>query len=135
MLPPKKILVRLPSWVGDVVMCTPALRALRRAFPVAEIVAEGKLHQAELVVGLASVDRYLPDPGRSAKALWTRSRLLRKERFDWAVLLGESERVAIAPRLAQWTPRRAPAPTRLSSRAARRAVSYTHLTLPTICSV
>jgi heptosyltransferase-2 len=98
---PKKILVRLPGWVGDVVMCTPALRALRQAFPAAEIVAEGKAHQAELVTGLASVNRFLADPGRSAKALWARSRLLRQERFDWAILFGESERVAVAPMLAR----------------------------------
>ena len=38
---PARIYVRLPSWVGDVVMCTPALRALRAAHPEAELVVEG----------------------------------------------------------------------------------------------
>lgn len=98
---PKKILMRLPSWVGDVVMCTPAMRAVRRAFPDAELVVEGKDYQADLVVGLDSVDRFLVDPGRGAKDIWSRSRLIKKEGFDWAILFGESERVAAAPFLAR----------------------------------
>ncbi|QDV05699.1 ADP-heptose--LPS heptosyltransferase 2 [Planctomycetes bacterium Poly30] len=98
---PKKILMRLPSWVGDVVMCTPAMRAVRQAFPDAELVVEGKDYQADLVVGLDSVDRFLVDPGRGAKDIWSRSRLVKKEGFDWAILFGESERVAAAPYLAR----------------------------------
>ena len=34
---PRRILVRLPNWVGDALMATPALRALRRAQQQAEI--------------------------------------------------------------------------------------------------
>lgn len=98
---PKKILMRLPSWVGDVVMCTPAMRAVRTAFPDAELVVEGKDYQADLVVGLPSVDRFLVDPGRGAKDIWNRSRVVREERFDWAIVFGESERVAAAPFLAR----------------------------------
>ena len=33
-----KLLLRTPNWIGDAVMCLPALRALRRAFPDAEMV-------------------------------------------------------------------------------------------------
>ena len=33
-----RILVRVPNWVGDTVMCLPALRALRAALPQAELV-------------------------------------------------------------------------------------------------
>ena len=33
LMQPRRILVRLPSWVGDAVMATPALRALRAAHP------------------------------------------------------------------------------------------------------
>lgn len=98
---PKKILMRLPSWVGDVVMCTPAMRAVRKAYPDAEIVVEGKDYQADLVMGLDSVDRYLEDPGQKPKDIWGRSRLLKKENFDWAIVFGESERVAAAPFLAR----------------------------------
>ncbi len=35
----KRIVVRMPNWVGDVVMATPALRAVRETWPRAEITA------------------------------------------------------------------------------------------------
>ncbi|NOT95535.1 MAG: lipopolysaccharide heptosyltransferase II, partial [Nitrospira sp.] len=33
----KRILVRGPNWLGDAVMCEPALRGLRSLFPDAQI--------------------------------------------------------------------------------------------------
>jgi heptosyltransferase-2 len=95
---PARILVRAPSWVGDVVMATPALRALRRARPDAEIVLEGKPFLAGLVRGLPSVDAFLPDVRGSAFA---RARALRERGFDWAVLLPDSTRAALGPFLAR----------------------------------
>jgi heptosyltransferase-2 len=95
---PARILVRAPSWVGDVVMATPALRALRRAHPGAEIVLEGRPFLAGLVRGLPSLDAFLPDPGGSAFA---RARALRARGFDWAVLLPDSTRAALGPFLAR----------------------------------
>lgn len=35
--PPKKIIVRMPNWIGDLVMATPILSDLRKKFPEAEI--------------------------------------------------------------------------------------------------
>ena len=40
MTAPERILVRAPNWVGDVVMTTPGLRALRYGFPDAQIVVQ-----------------------------------------------------------------------------------------------
>ena len=37
-----KLLVRVPNWIGDAVMCLPALRELRRALPGAEIALAGR---------------------------------------------------------------------------------------------
>jgi len=91
----------MPSWVGDVVMCTPALRAIRRAHPDAEIVVEGLGFQRGLIGGLDATDRFIADPGRGAGNIWRHGRALAAERFDWAVVLGESERVAAAPFLAR----------------------------------
>ena len=89
--------MRLPNWVGDVVMATPALAALRAAHPEAEIVAEGKAYLAGLVRGLPSVDAFLPET-RGALA---RARALRERRFALAVLLPDSVRSALAPFLAR----------------------------------
>jgi heptosyltransferase-2 len=89
--------VRLPNWVGDVVMATPALAALRAAHPGAEMVAEGRPYLAGLARGLPGVDRFLP----AVRATAARARALRAERFDWAVLLPDSVRSALAPCLAR----------------------------------
>ncbi len=98
----ERCLVRLPGWVGDVVMATPALRALRASLPPgAEIVVEGKAHHRGLVEGLAAVDRYLAAPASGVRATWARARELRTLRFDAAVLLGESERAALGPAIAR----------------------------------
>lgn len=98
---PRRILVRAPTWLGDAVMATPALRALRAAHPGAEIWVEGRPALAELLAPLPGVDRFLPDPGRLA----ARVRALRAARFDWAVLLPDSARSALGPFLAR-IPRR-----------------------------
>lgn len=98
---PERILVVMPSWVGDATMATPALRALRTAYPRAHIVAEGKPHLADLVVGGGYIDDYVVGPPRGLRATWRRARELRAQRFDWAVVLGESERAAAAPFLAR----------------------------------
>ncbi len=100
---PRRILVRLPSWVGDAVMATPALRALRAAHPGAWIAVEGRPALAGLLAGLASFDAFLPDATRSTFA---RVRSLRAIQADLAVLLPDSPRAALAPFLAG-IPRRA----------------------------
>ena len=99
---PARILVRAPNWVGDVVMATPALRALRRAHPRAEIVLEGRPFLEPLVRGLPSLDGFLAEPpGRGLRATVARARALRARAFDWAVLLPDSVRAALAPFLAR----------------------------------
>lgn len=97
---PARILVRLPTWVGDSVMATPALRALRAAHPDAEIVAEGRPQLADLLRGLASFDGFLGDEGRGLRGALARARRLGERRFDLAVLLPDSVRAALGPFLA-----------------------------------
>jgi heptosyltransferase-2 len=98
---PRRILVRAPTWLGDAVMATPALRALRAAHPQAEIAVEGRPALAGLLGALPGVDAFLPDPGDLAR----RVRALRAGGFDWAVLLPDSVRAALGPWLAR-IPRR-----------------------------
>ncbi len=96
----RRILVRLPNWVGDVVMATPVLRALRRRFPMAHIAAEGRPFLRGLLEGLSSVDEFIPDGGKGFGRQWRRRRVLRSAHFDCAVLLPDSVSAALGPALA-----------------------------------
>ncbi|HEX5066915.1 MAG TPA: lipopolysaccharide heptosyltransferase II [Myxococcota bacterium] len=106
MADPQRILVRLPNPLGDVVMSTPVLRALRRAHPQAELVAQGLPHHEGLLRGNPHLDAFLPVRGRRPRDIWRRARTLRKHGFDWAVVLPDSPRTALEPWLAR-IPRRA----------------------------
>ncbi len=86
----KRILVRAPNWIGDAVMCEPALRELRSLFPQAELTLLAKSSVAELFVAYPGLDRVLVyddkriHAGLSGK--WVLAGLLRRHRFDFAVL-------------------------------------------------
>lgn len=99
--PPRRILVRVPTWIGDAVMATPVFRALRAAHPQAEITLEGRPVLEPLLRGLPSFDRFLADPGSGFRAAVRRMRNLRELGFDWAVLLPDSPRAALGPFLAR----------------------------------
>jgi heptosyltransferase-2 len=82
-------------------MSTPALRALRRAQPQAEIVLSGRPWVGELLAGIGSFDRFVDEPRRHFRATLAHAVALRREGFDWAVLFPDSVRVALAPFLAR----------------------------------
>lgn len=101
---PTKIAVFCPNWVGDVVMATPTLRALRRQYPRAEIVAILRPYVAEVLTGLDLIDRMLPHApwGKgtdAASAGWQFARRLRDEKFDLVLLLTNSFRSACWARI------------------------------------
>ena len=91
-----KIAVFLPNWVGDAVMATPALRALRTHYPAAEILAVHRPYVGDVLSGLDLVNRsLLHDPrGDQGQRGWRFIRHLRRERADLAVLLPNSLRTA-----------------------------------------
>ncbi len=97
--------MRLPNWVGDVVMATPALRALRRAYPGAEFVYEGRPFLRGLLGGLGWFDGWRDERKGGAKELLARARELRGQGFDLAVLLPDSHGAVLGPFLAR-VPRR-----------------------------
>jgi heptosyltransferase II len=92
--PPRRILVRLPNPIGDCVMGTPALAALRAHWPGAAITAVGPGSAAALLEGLPVVDELRALPSRrspgGAAALAAEGRRLRAQRFDLALLMANS---------------------------------------------
>jgi len=86
----KKILVRGPNWLGDAVMCEPALRGLRKLFPDAQIALLVKPAVADLFAGHPALTRVLTfdTEGRHAglSGKWVLAGQLRQQGFDLAVL-------------------------------------------------
>ena len=86
----KRILVRGPNWLGDAVMCEPALRGLRGLFPDAQIALLVKPAVADLFAGHPALTRVLiyDTKGRHVglSGKWALSGQLRRQGFDLAVL-------------------------------------------------
>ncbi len=85
-----KILIRVPNWVGDAVLCIPALEAIRARRPEAEIALLGREWVSGLFQGQAWADRVIVfDHKGRHKGFFGLERLareVRKECFDTAVL-------------------------------------------------
>ena len=86
----KRILVRGPNWLGDAVMCEPALRGLRSLFPDAQIALLVKPAVADLFAGHPALTRVLTydTKGRHAglSGKWALAGQLRRQGFDLAIL-------------------------------------------------
>src|SRR5262245_43908508 len=82
--------VFLPNWIGDAVMATPALRALRRHFADAHIVGVLKPYVAGVLEGGDWFDQLVPSDGILLPALRLRAR-----RIDLAVLMTNSFRTGL----------------------------------------
>ncbi|MCP4007477.1 MAG: lipopolysaccharide heptosyltransferase II [bacterium] len=98
---PRRILVCAPNWLGDVLMATPALRALRRAHPDAEISISARANLVALIAALPGVDHTLPAAQKGWAAARAQASTLSAQGFDWAVLLPDSSTVALPPFLAR----------------------------------
>lgn len=94
-----KLAVFLPNWIGDVVMATPALRALRQHFPHARLIAVQRPYVAGVLEGNPWFDQVVhlqPGPWAGLRAV----PLLRRLRIDLALLLTNSFRTALVAWLA-----------------------------------
>jgi heptosyltransferase-2 len=56
----ERVYVRLPNWVGDVVLATPFLRALREAAPRAQILLHGRGHTRTILGAETCFDTFEP---------------------------------------------------------------------------
>jgi heptosyltransferase-2 len=105
-----RILVRQTNWIGDAVMTTPAMGAIRATFPRAEIVVTANPLVAELFRHHPDCDRVVvfdkKGAHRGARGMLRFAGELRRERFDLAVLLQNAVEAAVIAVLAG-IPRRA----------------------------
>ncbi len=86
----------MPTWLGDAVMATPFLRALRQLFPTARINCLGKTLVQPVLTGLPLIDAalsYAADQAGRINYSQTAA-ALRKQKFDLAVILPNSFRSA-----------------------------------------
>ena len=101
---PRRILVRATNWVGDAVMTLPALEALAKACPGAELQVLAKPWVEAVYRGQPGVSRVLVYDAKGVhQGLSGRLRLARQVRglgFDWAVLFQNAFDAAFLARLA-----------------------------------
>ncbi len=100
----KRILVRATNWIGDAVLTTPALLAIRKGFPQAKIALLAKPAIAELLHHHPAVDEIVlyrdPGPHTGLGGKLTLAQLLRRGRYDLAILLQNAFEAAAITALA-----------------------------------
>ena len=110
MIPPeprdvRRILIRANNWIGDVVMISPAVRAIRRRFPEARLAIVAKRWVLDALRGAPQYDDLIEyDPSGAHRGAAGRLRLARElragGRFDLAVLFQKAFDAAVVARLA-----------------------------------
>ena len=96
-----RILVRLPNWLGDVVMAAPTVAAIHAARPDAELIASIKGPFTSLAAQLPGVTQVVAaGRDRSPGELATSRKALKALDLDCAVVLPRSTRAQTAPWLA-----------------------------------
>ena len=93
--PVRHLLAIAPNWIGDIVMATPALRALTQRFPAARFTVAARQGGCDLLAGLPWITDFLTLPAKSgvgemrhlAKALGTQP--------DLCLILPHSFRAAL----------------------------------------
>src|SRR3954452_221579 len=103
---PYKILVVQPSWVGDAVMATPTLRALRELYPAAHISYLMRRYVKSIYAGMPWADQLITYRTGKTKAKAGKGQFfelaarLRSADFDLAILLPNSFKSALVCKMA-----------------------------------
>src|ERR1700733_825201 len=101
----QKILVVQPNWVGDAVMATPTLRALRALYPSAHISYLMRRYVKPLYAGMPWADQLITyrtgkTRAKAGKGLFELAARLRGAKFDLAILLPNSFKTALICKMA-----------------------------------
>ena len=103
----RRLLVVMPSWVGDTVMATPTMRALRDLYPSAKITALVRNSVRPVLDACPWIDGMVvsrgdrrrrgrhKDKSQAGNGTFSLARQLKAKRFDTAVLLPNSFRSAL----------------------------------------
>jgi heptosyltransferase-2 len=102
---PQKILIVQPSWVGDAIMATPTLRAIRELYPDAHISYLMRRYVKGLYGGMPWADQIITyrtgkTKSKTGKGLFDLSARLRAGKFDLAILLPNSFKTALVCKMA-----------------------------------
>src|SRR5215213_7107751 len=102
---PRKILVVQPSWVGDAVMATPPLRAIRELYPAAHISYLLRRYVKPIYNGMPWADQLITyrtgkTKAKAGKRFFDLAARLRPSKFDMAILLPNSFKTALIAKMA-----------------------------------
>jgi heptosyltransferase-2 len=113
------IVVRLPNWLGDVVMAVPALRELRRILPHARLTLVCRPGAADVFLDADFVDDLIIYDRAGFGSTWRQMREWRRRKFDLAILFQNAFEAAAIAFLAG-------VPNRIGFDTDRRRVLLTH---------
>ncbi len=96
-----RIALFLPNWIGDAVMTTPAIRAIRERFPDAHLIGVGKPYVAGVLEGSPRLDEWIAfdKRGPATQRFLSVVRRLRETPIDLAMIFPNSFRTALLARL------------------------------------
>ena len=92
-----RVVVRGTNWVGDAVMTIPALRALRRLLPDAEITLAVRPWAREIFTNQNFIDKLLVYDRRNAFSVIKQIREVKSRQFDLAILFQNAFEAAVIP--------------------------------------
>src|SRR5690349_3443538 len=102
----EKILVVMPNWVGDAVMATPTLRAIREQYPNSHISYLLRRYVKPVFAGMPWADQLITyrtgkTKAKAGKGVFDLAARLRAGKFDLAILLPNSFKSALMCKMAK----------------------------------
>lgn len=94
-------IIRSPNWIGDGIMCLPAIRAYKESFPNEHLAVAAKRYLAALFHNIPEIDEIVPLPDRwTTRAMASHIRKVRQRGFRRGILFTNSFSSALFFRLA-----------------------------------